>query len=72
MNSSNLVSAIRGPLMLITVGTLFAVDRFGPGDLGITRTWPAILIMWGLLLLADRAAGKSETKIPTQTSGGQQ
>ena len=71
MNNSNLISAIRGPIMLITVGTLFAVDRFGSSDLSITRTWPAILIMWGLLLLAERAASRSDPG-PAGPGGGQQ
>ena len=59
MNGSrgNLMSALRGPIMLITVGTLFAVDHFGP--YGIARTWPVILIVLGLLKLAERATTKA-------------
>jgi hypothetical protein len=40
--------------MLITIGTLFAIDHFGP--YGISRTWPIILIVLGLLKLLARAA----------------
>ena len=49
----NLMCAIRGPIMLITVGALFAVDHFGPYS--IWRTWPVLLIVLGLLKLAERA-----------------
>jgi len=53
--SGNLVRAVRGPLMLILVGTLFAFDRFS--DLTIGRTWPVFLIALGILLFAERAIG---------------
>jgi len=56
-NRVNLICAIRGPIMLITVGTLFAVDHFGP--YGIGRTWPVILIVLGVLKLAERAVVRS-------------
>jgi hypothetical protein len=52
--NGSLWCAIRGPVLLITIGTLFAVDHFGP--YGITRTWPIILIVLGLLKLLERAA----------------
>jgi hypothetical protein len=56
MSSANdsLWCAIRGPIMLITIGTLFAIDHFG--SYGISRTWPIILIVLGLLKLLERAA----------------
>jgi hypothetical protein len=40
------VTAITGPLMLITLGVLFAIDQFG----GVTfhQTWPVLLIVYGL------------------------
>ena len=61
MNSvrGNLWCAVRGPVMLITVGVLFAVDHFGP--YGIGRTWPVILIVLGLLKLAERAGASPAT-----------
>jgi hypothetical protein len=46
--------AIRGPIMLITLGTLFAVDNLGP--VSFTRTWPALLIVFGVLKLAEHLA----------------
>lgn len=52
-SKGNLMCAIRGPIMLITVGVLFAVDHFGPYSIG--RTWPVFLIVLGLLKLAERA-----------------
>ncbi len=61
----NLMSAIRGPIMLITVGALFAVDHFGPYS--ISRTWPVILIVLGLLKLAERATlGSAPAPDPTR------
>lgn len=51
-NSSNLIRAIRGPIILITVGVLFALDHMTQFTFG--RTWPAILIVLGLLGLGER------------------
>ncbi len=47
--STSLCHAVSGPLMLITVGTLFALDHFA--GVGFSRTWPALLIVFGLLKL---------------------
>jgi len=47
--SANLVQAVRGPVMLITIGVLFAFDRFT--EFRFSQTWPVILIMAGLLRL---------------------
>ena len=52
MNYS-LVSAIRGPIVLIVLGILMAVDQMGSYSFG--RTWPALLIVFGVLKLAERA-----------------
>jgi hypothetical protein len=51
-NSRSLLSAVRGPIMLIAVGLLFAADQFT--EYGIWRTWPVLLILLGLLKLAER------------------
>ena len=50
-----LACAIRGPIMLIVIGTLFAVAQFTP--YGIHHTWPVLLIALGLLKLLDRVGG---------------
>ena len=47
--------AIRGPILLITVGTLFAIQQAGYGSFG--RTWPILLIVIGLMKLLERSAG---------------
>jgi hypothetical protein len=44
-----LVQAIRGPVILITIGLLFAFDRFT--DFRFSQTWPVLLIVIGLLRL---------------------
>ncbi len=52
-NSSNSVLCeLRGPLTLITVGVLFAFNNFTP--YGFDRTWPVILIVFGLITLVCR------------------
>ncbi len=53
--SSSLIDAIRGPLMLITLGALMAADQMG--NIGIDRTWPALLILFGLLKVAAYLGG---------------
>jgi hypothetical protein len=48
---SSLLQALRGPVLLITLGVLFALDYGGGFSFG--RTWPALLIVFGLLKLAE-------------------
>jgi hypothetical protein len=47
--STYLLQAVRGPIMLITIGVLFAFDRFT--DFRFSQTWPVLLIMGGVLRL---------------------
>src|SRR3954468_17392556 len=46
-NERSLVAAIRGPITLITVGVLFALNNFTPYR--FHQTWPVLLIVFGLL-----------------------
>ena len=56
-NSASLLTALRGPVLLITLGVLFAIDYAGGVSVG--RTWPALLIVVGLFKLAEHMAVKS-------------
>jgi Domain of unknown function (DUF5668) len=46
--------AIRGPVLLITIGLLFAMHQ--AGVLHFSRTWPLIIIVIGVLKLIERLA----------------
>ncbi len=46
------VQAIRGPILLITLGVLFAIHQ--AGILSFARTWPLIIIVIGLMKLFER------------------
>ena len=48
----SLVRAIRGPVMLIAVGVLFALNNFT--SYGFGQTWPVLVIVFGLLILWPR------------------
>jgi hypothetical protein len=48
----SLIRAIRGPITLITVGVLFALNNFTPYQ--FHQTWPVLLIVFGLLSLMRR------------------
>lgn len=54
-----LVRASRGPIMLITLGSLFAIDYYA--GMPFTRTWPLLLIAFGLMKLLERAALRSQS-----------
>jgi hypothetical protein len=60
--SDSLAHAVRGPLTLITVGVLFAVNNFTP--YGFDKTWPVILIVFGLLTLVGRGMAPVEPPAP--------
>jgi len=42
-------NAIQGPVLMITIGTLFALDQYGV--LQFRESWPVILIVVGVLQL---------------------
>lgn len=48
--SAYLVRAVTGPIILITIGVLFAFDRFT--EFRFSQTWPVLLIVVGFLKLA--------------------
>jgi uncharacterized protein YaaW (UPF0174 family) len=56
-NNGSLLGAMRGPVLLITLGVLFAIDYAGGVSVG--RTWPALLIVAGLFKLAEHVAVKN-------------
>ena len=51
-NAWALARAVRGPLVLITMGILFAIDQ--NGGLPFYRTWPVLFIVFGVLKLVER------------------
>jgi hypothetical protein len=46
------MQAIRGPILLITIGLLFAAHQ--AGIISFSRTWPLIIIVIGLMKLFER------------------
>jgi len=58
--------AIRGPVLLVTIGILFAVQQ--AGMLPLSRTWPLLIIIVGLLKLVERLA---MPRAPYPPPGGQ-
>jgi len=67
-NNTTLIRAIRGPIMLITIGTLFALDHLTEFTIG--RTWPTVLIVLGLLSLGDRFGGPGTQAIVRRDPDG--
>lgn len=51
------LQAIRGPILLITIGALFALAQ--AGVISFTRTWPLIIIVIGVMKLFERLAAPS-------------
>ncbi len=54
MNARRLLiaQAARGPVLLITVGVLFAIQQ--AGMLSFSRTWPLVVIVLGVMKLIER------------------
>ncbi len=51
-NNHTLARSIRGPVTLITVGALFALNNFT--SYRFSETWPVLLIVFGLMTLLGR------------------
>ncbi len=55
-DTSSFLQAIRGPIMLIVLGTLVAMDY--AGFYPFWRTWPILIIVYGVMKLLERASAK--------------
>ena len=60
--------AIRGPILLITIGILFAIHQ--AGGLPIYRSWPLIIIVIGVMKLIERTATPPTGLYPPPPTGG--
>ena len=47
-----IIRAVRGPIVLIVAGVLFALEQ--SGWLGFERSWPVLIILIGALKLIER------------------
>jgi hypothetical protein len=56
-NNATLLRSIRGPVMLVTLGTLFMIDHSGGAS--FHRTWPVLLIVLGVMWLGEHLGTKS-------------
>jgi hypothetical protein len=65
-DASKFVQAIRGPIMLITLGALVAIDY--AGIYGFRRTWPVLIIVFGVLKLMERSAKAAAGDYPPPSS----
>lgn len=61
-NAPVLLQAIRGPMMLITLGVLFVLHQ--NGALRFEQSCPILLIVFGILKLAERLARPVPPEIP--------
>ncbi|HEY1239731.1 MAG TPA: DUF5668 domain-containing protein [Bryobacteraceae bacterium] len=59
---SRMLHAIRGPVTLITLGALFALNNFTPYR--FSETWPVLLIVFGALSLLGRGARGNAPQAP--------
>lgn len=59
----SLIRAIRGPITLITLGMLFALNNFT--NYRFHQTWPVLLIVFGLLSLVRRGVEPIPPPPPT-------
>jgi hypothetical protein len=51
IHNPSLLRSIRGPVMLVTLGTLFMIDHTGGAS--FHRTWPILLIVLGVMWLGE-------------------
>ena len=55
---SSLLQALRGPVLLVTLGLLMAADQLD--RMSFSRTWPVLLILFGLFKLAEHLGSKDQ------------
>jgi len=69
VNERSTIRAIRGPVTLITIGALFALNNFTPYR--FDQTWPVILIVFGLMSLLGRSVERLQPPPPFPPRGYQ-
>lgn len=68
MNSTwALIRSVRGPIVLIVLGILFALDQ--SDTLQFSRSWPILIIVFGLLKLAERSFAPPAVYAPHRPPG---
>ncbi|MFL6414908.1 MAG: hypothetical protein ACJ74Y_04465 [Bryobacteraceae bacterium] len=60
--------ATRGPILLITLGILFAIHQ--AGGFPIYRTWPLLIIVVGVMKLMERTASSGSGAYPPPPPSG--
>jgi len=68
MNPS-LIRALRGPVLLITMGILFAYDQLA--DIRFVSSWPVLIIVFGVMKLGESMAARSQSQPPATPEAGQ-
>lgn len=56
-NPGSFIRAACGPLLLTTLGALLAIDHMG--HVSFLRTWPVLLIVFGICKMAEHLGAKS-------------
>jgi hypothetical protein len=56
MSRYMLIRRLRGPAFLLLIGVIALLHQMGVIYHGFRLFWPLALILWGVLLLAERAA----------------
>jgi hypothetical protein len=64
MNRYILIHRLRGPAVLLLIGGLALLDQMGAIDHFWRWFWPLLMILMGVLLLAERAAMANEEYYP--------
>jgi len=67
-DSASFFRAIRGPILLICLGALIAMDY--AGFYSFSRTWPALIIVFGLFKLLERIADHPVAAPPSYPPAG--
>jgi hypothetical protein len=52
MSTDNYFRSIRGPVILLALGVLMLLDHVD--RIGFGQTWPVLIVIFGLLVLAER------------------
>jgi len=69
MNLANFLQAVRGPVLLVTLGVLIEIDY--AGMLPFSRTWPLFIIVFGFLKLIERLVAPPAPAYPPVPPGFQ-